>query len=240
MRHRAAVFVLDDKNNVLLFHRFKNGEEYYAVPGGGVESNETPERAAVRELKEETNLDITLGEKIGEFEADGNHQYFYVAKSWSGTPTFGGEEMKRQSPTNVYQLEWVPIGKLGKIDRRYGNKNLLLRWLSPVSRFLGTNITITVDRPLGSKHPKWGFEYPVNYGYVPNTKSGDGEEIDAYILGTNEPLKEFTGKCIAIIHRLDDDDDKLIVVPVGVDFTDAEIRTATEFQERFFKSVIVR
>ncbi len=240
MRHRAAVFVLDDKNNVLLFHRFKNGEEYYAVPGGGVEPNETPEQTAVRELKEETNLDITLGEKIGEFEADGNHQYFYVAKSWSGTPTFGGEELERQSPANVYQLKWVPIEKLNNVDLKREAREMLLRYISPASRFIGSAVTITIDRPLGSKHPKWGFEYPVNYGYVSGTKSGDGEEIDAYILGANEPLKEFTGKCIAVIHRLYDDDDKLIVVREGTVFTDTEIHTATEFQERFFKSVIVR
>jgi inorganic pyrophosphatase len=239
MRHRAAVFVID-KDKVLLFYRLKNGEEYYAVPGGGVEPNETPEQTAVRELEEETNLDVSLGEKIGEFEADDNHQYFYIAKSWSGTPTFGGEELERQSPANVYRLEWVPIEKLNEIDLRDEARKILLRYFSPVSHFLDSAATITIDRPLGSKHPKWGFVYPVNYGYVPNTKSGDGEEIDAYALGINEPLKEFTGKCIAVIHRLNDDDDKLVMAPDGMDLADAEIRAATDFQEKFFKSVIVR
>ena len=107
-------------------------------------------------------------------------------------------------------------------------------------RFLGSPVAITIDRPLGSKHPKWGFVYPVNYGYIPNTKSGDGEETDAYVLGVDEPLKEFTGKCIAVIHRLNDDDDKLVLAPDGKNFTDEEIRAATGFQEQFFKSVIVR
>jgi 8-oxo-dGTP pyrophosphatase MutT (NUDIX family) len=201
MRHRAAVFVID-KDKMLLFHRFKSGVEYYAVPGGGVEPSEKPEQAAVRELKEETNLDVVLGDKIGEFEADDNHQYFYVAKSWSGTPTFGGEELERQSPTNVYRLEWIPIEKLNDIDLRGEVRKILLRSLAPVSHFLGEIIAVSIDRPLGSKHPKWGFEYPVNYGYVPDTKSGDGEEIDAYVLGVSEPLKQFTGTCIAVIHRL--------------------------------------
>ena len=107
-------------------------------------------------------------------------------------------------------------------------------------RFLRSLVTVTIDRSLGSRHPKWDFAYPVNYGYVPDTKSGDGEEIDAYVLGVNEPLKEFTGKCIAVIHRLNDDDDKLVLAPDGTEFTDADIRTATDFQEKFFKSVIVR
>jgi 8-oxo-dGTP diphosphatase len=129
MRHRAAVFVLDDKNNVLLFHRFKNGHEYYAIPGGGVEPGETPEQAVVRELKEEAGLDIILGEKIGELEMDNNYQYFYVAKSWSGTLALGGEELTKQSPSNVYQLEWVPIEKLGTIELREKVESLFLGYL---------------------------------------------------------------------------------------------------------------
>lgn len=129
MRHRAAVFVLDGKGNVLLFHRFKKDEEYYAVPGGGVEPGETPEQAAVRELKEETTLDVTLGGKIGEFEADGNHQYFYIARSWSGAPAVAGPEMQNQPPGNVYTLEWVPTEKLGTIDLRSEAREMLVKYL---------------------------------------------------------------------------------------------------------------
>lgn len=107
-------------------------------------------------------------------------------------------------------------------------------------RFLGKVIETVIDRPLGSKHPKHGFIYPINYGYVPNTISGDGEELDCYVLGIFEPLDTFTGKCIAIIHRTNDNDDKLIIVPEGRNFSDNEIHVLTEFQERFFESEIVR
>lgn len=106
--------------------------------------------------------------------------------------------------------------------------------------FLGKIVTVKMDRPLGSKHPKHGHEYPVNYGFVPNTKAPDGGEIDAYVLGIDQPLKEFTGKCIAIIHRTNDDDDKLVVVPEGQAFTDEQIRELTHFQEQWFESEIVR
>ena len=62
--------------------------------------------------------------------------------------------------------------------------------------YLNKIITIKIDRPMGSKHPKHGFIYPVNYGYVPNTISGDGEELDSYVLGIYEPLETFTGNAL--------------------------------------------
>lgn len=129
VRHRAAVFLIDGDGNVLLFHRFKNGAEYYAVPGGGVEPGETPEEAAVRELKEETTLDVALGERIGKLETDGNHQYFYIAKSWSGTAVVAGPEMQNQQPGNVYTLEWVPLEKLTEIDVRDGARQILMKYV---------------------------------------------------------------------------------------------------------------
>jgi len=70
---------------------------------------------------------------------------------------------------------------------------------------LGKLVTVTVDRPLGSYHPKHkDIHYPVNYGYIEGIIAPDGEEQDAYILGIDIPLEKFTGKVIAIIHRLDD------------------------------------
>lgn len=106
--------------------------------------------------------------------------------------------------------------------------------------YLGKIVTVKMDRPLGSKHPKYGFIYPVNYGYIPNTISGDGEELDAYVLGEHKPLDEFNGMVIAIIHRIDDNDDKLVVMAEGRDYSDDQIYALTEFQERYFKSVIIR
>ncbi len=112
---------------------------------------------------------------------------------------------------------------------------------SLAENYLEKNVDLIIDRPLGAKHPKHDFIYEVNYGYVPNTVSGDGEELDAYFLGVDQPLDRVGGKCIAIIHRLDDDDDKLIVIPENIkDFTDEEIQRLTNFQEKFFKSVIIR
>ena len=106
--------------------------------------------------------------------------------------------------------------------------------------YIGKILKIKIDRKIGSRHPKHGFIYPVNYGFIPNTISGDGEEIDCYLLGVFEPKDEYVGKCIAIIHRLDDDDDKLIIVPENKNYSDLEIEALTEFQEQYFKHIIIR
>ncbi len=112
--------------------------------------------------------------------------------------------------------------------------------MSYTDQYIGQTITIHIDRPLWSMHPKHNFIYCLNYGYIPDTIAPDGDEIDAYILGTFEPLEVFEGVCIAIIRRENDDDDKLIVVPQWKDYTNEQIVALTEFQERFFQSHIVR
>jgi inorganic pyrophosphatase len=146
----------------------------------------------------------------------------------NGIPFMNLEELKKFKSALGREKDKVDIARIEKYQR------------DSALKFLGSTVTITIDRPLGSKHPKWGFEYPLNYGYVPDTKSGDGEELDAYVMGVTTPLAEFTGRCIAVIHRLNDDDDKLVLAVDGKEFTDNEIHAATEFQEKFFKSVIVR
>lgn len=120
-----------------------------------------------------------------------------------------------------------------QIDEKINNYNI------STQSYIVKTVSVIVDRQMGSKHPKHRFTYPINYGYVPNTISGDGENLDCYILGVFEPIESFTGKCIAIIHRLNDNDDKLVLVPEDKKYTNDEIRVLTEFQERFFKSVII-
>ena len=74
----------------------------------------------------------------------------------------------------------------------------------------------------------------MNYGYIPGIIARDGEEQDAYILGINEPVREFVGKVIAIIHRYDDVEEKWVVVPVDTNFTKDEIVQQVAFQEQYF------
>lgn len=104
---------------------------------------------------------------------------------------------------------------------------------------IGNVVKVVVDRPIGSRHPKYQeLIYPVNYGYVDGVMAPDGEEQDAYILGVGVPVKEFIGRVIAIIHREDDVEEKWVVAPENIVFTEKEIIEKVDFQERYFRSKI--
>ena len=105
---------------------------------------------------------------------------------------------------------------------------------------VGNKWKVIIDRSFGTFHPKHkDIFYTVNYGYIEGVFAPDGEEQDAYVLGVNKPLKEFDGVILAIIHRINDVEDKWIVVPEGIAFTKEEIIKQVEFQEKFFDFEIV-
>jgi len=127
--------------------------------------------------------------------------------------------------SKIFKTIWKPLG--------WGTKIM-------TKKYLGQKVKVIIDRPLGSKHPDFNVIYEVNYGYLPDTKSPDGDEIDVYVLGIKKPLKEFEGKVIAIIHRINDNENKLVVAPENKDFNPEEIRELTNFQEKYFKSEIIK
>ncbi len=102
------------------------------------------------------------------------------------------------------------------------------------SDYMGKEVNVAIDRPLGSKHPEFDMIYELNYGFVPNTVSGDGEEIDVYVIGEDKPLQEFTGMVKAVIIRHDDHENKLVVTHPDYEFTKQEIEQKTRFQEQYF------
>ena len=106
--------------------------------------------------------------------------------------------------------------------------------------FIGKPVIIKMIQPLGSRHPSRNLISSTNYGYIPTIVSGNTKKLDAYVLGIFEPLEVFEGTCIAVLHHLHDNDDKLIVVPDGKNYTDAQINALTEFQEKFFEHKIIR
>ena len=100
--------------------------------------------------------------------------------------------------------------------------------------YLGKEVDIKIDRPIKSKHPKYGFEYQLNYGFIPDTKGGDGKEIDTYIFGETKIIEEFKGIVKAVIIRYDDNENKLVVAKPEYELTKKEIIRMTKFQEKYF------
>lgn len=100
-------------------------------------------------------------------------------------------------------------------------------------------VTVKMDRPLGSSHPDYpSLIYPVNYGYVEGVIAADGEEQDAYVIGVDVPVDEFTGRKIAVIHRRDDLEDKWVIAPENMPYNRQQIEEMVYFQERYFDSYV--
>ena len=105
---------------------------------------------------------------------------------------------------------------------------------------LGKIVRVIIDRPLGSHHPNYeDLVYPMNYGYIEGIIAPDGEEQDAYVMGIDRPIEQFTGTLIAIVHRLNDVEDKWVVAPEGTHFSAEDIEKAIEFQEKYFEHELI-
>lgn len=109
-----------------------------------------------------------------------------------------------------------------------------------VKSYLGKTVRIETDCPIGYVHKKenYSLTYPINYGYIPSVLGGDGEELDVYLLGVDKPEEEYTGKIIGIVHRENDVEDKLVMAPEGVIFTQNEVAELVNFQEQYYKTEI--
>ena len=117
----SARAIIIENNQVLTMFRRKKKEdgsykEYYVIPGGGVEPNETLEEACIRELKEEYNVDIEIIGYLGKEERETTIGHLFHAKIVKGTPILGGEEKDRNNPDNYYEIKKVNIDKLDEID----------------------------------------------------------------------------------------------------------------------------
>lgn len=158
----------------------------------------------------------------------------------------GSRNFVKERKSYVYDEK--KFGKVKCLLREMLNKNRIYKkdGLTVNSNFaeapvIGNIVKVTIDRPLGSRHPKHrDIIYPVNYGYIEGIMAQDGEEQDAYVLGVGCAVKEFTGRVIAVIHRNDDVEDKWVVAPDGINFTDEEIAKQVRFQEQYFDYVIKR
>lgn len=128
-------------------------------------------------------------------------------------------------------------------ERKFRTKNdnpKFLKRKKLVRSYLGKTVDILMDRPLGYVHEKEKYKltYPINYGFIPGVIGGDGEELDVYLLGVDEPVSKYTAKIIGIVHRENDTEDKLVAAPEGMTFNKEEIAGQVNFQEKYYDSFI--
>ena len=104
--------------------------------------------------------------------------------------------------------------------------------------WLGTTVEVTIDRPLGSIHPTQDdIVYLLNYGFIAGIVAGDGEPIDAYVVGASTPIDSALGRVVAVVERRDDVEDKLVVaMPGSAPWTVTELAVGVHFQEQWFDS----
>ena len=109
-----------------------------------------------------------------------------------------------------------------------------------VEAYLGKIVTIEIDRPIGYVHIKGEktLIYPINYGYIPGVLGGDGEELDVYLMGVDHEVSSYTGRIIGIVYRADDVEDKLIMAPMGEEYSARDMARAVYFQEKYYHTTV--
>ena len=118
-RISSRAIIIDNDQLLTMFRRkIKDGktEEYYVIPGGGKEGNETLEENVTRELKEEFGVDIKILGYLGTKEPEGRIEHYFHCTITNGEPKLGGEELERMTPENYYEVRKINIKDLDKIS----------------------------------------------------------------------------------------------------------------------------
>lgn len=105
---RVAGIIIQEGRILLMFRR-KDGQEYFAIPGGMVEKGETEEHAVVRQVFEETGYAVEIGQELWKHSGVKGKEKFYLMKNITGLEELGGPEAEINSEENYYELKWVPL-----------------------------------------------------------------------------------------------------------------------------------
>lgn len=115
--HDRATVLVFNKNKFCLIFRHKNGEDYYAIPGGKVEAGESSQQAAVREIQEELGFEIYNLKFVQTDSLDNgitNH-IFTAQTDRLEFATEGPEKTKINNPENLFRPEWHTLESLQNI-----------------------------------------------------------------------------------------------------------------------------
>ncbi|MDO5569529.1 MAG: NUDIX domain-containing protein [bacterium] len=114
-----GIIIDDGKVYAMFRRRIKDDgtiKEYYVIPGGGINENETLEENVIREMKEEFSVDVKIKGYLGKDESDETIAHFFSCSIINGTPKLGGEELERCTEQNYYEIRKVAIDDLDKVD----------------------------------------------------------------------------------------------------------------------------
>lgn len=118
MTNKRVSAIIIESGKILLIHRIKPSKEYFVLPGGSVKENEDNVSALIREVSEETKLEIEAGKLLWQVDDnfDERTQFIYSTTKHSGKIELGSPEKERQSAKNKYILEWHDINDLKTVN----------------------------------------------------------------------------------------------------------------------------
>ncbi len=121
----AGCIIKDEQGRVLLLHRNNGKHKHWEIPGGKIDEGESAQAAAVREIKEELDVEVVVERKFGEKEftmEDGQHMHhtWFLAKITTGKP-------KVAEPQTFDDLRYFSVEEMAKIRDQLSHsaKNLL-------------------------------------------------------------------------------------------------------------------
>jgi 8-oxo-dGTP diphosphatase len=110
---RVSVVVVNDDGKILLVKHRKGTRSYWVLPGGRLEYGETFQECAVRELKEETGLDIAVDKLIFISEAIAPDRSRHIVNVYLTAHVTGGV-MKLGNEPVLAGVDFVPLSELEK------------------------------------------------------------------------------------------------------------------------------
>ena len=248
----VTAIILNENNEILISKRagYKTHPNMWECCGGSVKSGESSLEGMLREIKEELGIVFNKREAmyLKTIKSEENHDFKDL---WVFKRNIKDNEITKPDG-EVIDTKWVKIEEFNKMlnnnefvptidfNEDLYNRAIILK-PNLNYEYIGKIVDIEIDRPLASRHPKYkDFIYPINYGFVPNTVSGDGEELDCYIIDLDKKVQKVSGKCIGIINRLNDCGDKLIITVKDEEYSNEEMLNRGNFQEQFFISELIR